>query len=305
MDTTRLLGLECIELTNAAVTLSVTRTVGPRVIGLTLRGGENLFAEAPNLTMDCPGEGVLHLYGGHRLWHAPEIPERTYLPDDRPVGIVKDEYSLLATQPVEEQTGIQKSMRICLPDESPTVVVEHTLTNRGKLPVKCAPWAITMFRTGGVAILPHSIANADPAGVQPNRGLVLWPYTSINSPHIVWGDSFTFVHADLSTERDRLKLGFPNPRGWLAYHYHGTLFVKYAAFHPKESYYDLGSSSQCYCSSHFLELETLASRVHLEPAESVTHREVWRVFGDVTCSPSEEAAGHLARELSLDESVQF
>jgi len=41
---TRFAGYDCIELENDALALWVTRSVGPRIIGLALHGGENLFA---------------------------------------------------------------------------------------------------------------------------------------------------------------------------------------------------------------------------------------------------------------------
>ena len=86
MNTTTYLNLDCVALKNDAVELLVTQSVGPRIIRLNLPGGDNLLAELPDLTLDCPGSGPMHLWGGHRLWHAPEVKRRTYLPDDQPVS---------------------------------------------------------------------------------------------------------------------------------------------------------------------------------------------------------------------------
>ena len=85
--TTQFAGHEAIEVRAGTVRLMVTTSVGPRVLGLLTEDGRNHFAELPELTLDCPGSGVIHLRGGSRLWAAPEDPRVTYRPDDDPVGV--------------------------------------------------------------------------------------------------------------------------------------------------------------------------------------------------------------------------
>lgn len=296
-ESTRFLDLDCVRLQNESISLLVTRSVGPRIIALQYRGGENLFAQLPEAQLDCPGHRSLILWGGHRLWHAPEVRRRTYLPDDDPVSIAPIEGGLVVTQPTEPATGIQKSIEVRLPDESATVMVNHILTNQGLWPVECAPWAITQLRPGGVAILPQPTSPADPDGLLPNRQIALWAYTDINNPNLTWGNRFIFVTAAM--QAGALKIGFPNPHGWLAYYVDKTLFMKKAAYQPDAFYYDGGSSSQCYCNPEFLELETLGPRVVVQPGESVSHQETWQVFGDIQFVPVEEAADELAARLSL------
>jgi len=46
--TTRFAGHDCVRLENEALALWVTRSVGPRIIGLALPGGDNLLAELPD-----------------------------------------------------------------------------------------------------------------------------------------------------------------------------------------------------------------------------------------------------------------
>jgi hypothetical protein len=100
---------------------------------------------------------------------------RTYSLDDDPVEITQTGNSLSVTQQVEAETGIEKSMRISMGNDKPQVVIHHTLTNRGLWSVECAPWAITQFKTGGVAVLPQSREQTD---LLPNRSLALWSYTN-------------------------------------------------------------------------------------------------------------------------------
>jgi hypothetical protein len=295
LESIQFLGLDCVQLKNNAVSLLVTRSVGPRIISLRLANGENLFAELPDLTLAYPNGGELRFWGGHRLWHAPEVPARTYIPDDDSVEITAVANGLHVVQPTETQTGIQKSLHIHLPDDSATVVVDHTLTNEGSRPVECAPWAITQMKTGGVAILPQVVGAVEPTGTWPNRSIVLWPYTDINSQHIQWGDRFVFVKAMMQS--GTLKLGYPNPLGWLAYYWNHTLFVKRASFQSHETYFDFGASSQCYCNPSFLELETMGPRTVIAPGESVTHQEMWELYDDVTFAPNEDDAQVLVDQL--------
>jgi hypothetical protein len=295
MQTIQFLGLECVPLENKSISLLVTQSAGPRILSLRLTGGENLFAELPNETLDCPGKGKFHFFGGHRLWHAPEDPARTYLPDDGPVEMLPLENGLKVTQQVEAGTGIEKSMHIRLPEEGAKVTIRHTLTNRGLWPVECAPWAITQMKLGGAAILPQSTRDT---GVLANRPLVIWPYTDINDAHLQLGNRYIFIRT--GRESGAVKLGFPNPRGWLAYWQNGALFVKKAAFDPAALYYDFGSSSQCYCDHRFLELETLAPVSVIPPGGSVSHTEGWEVFDNIDFSPDEDRVQALIEELGLE-----
>ena len=295
--TARFAGYDCVKLENNDLALWVTQSVGLRIIGLALQGDDNLFAELPGDTLTCPGEGAYSLRGGHRLWHAPEDPRRTYIPDDAPVNIADAENGIHVTQPVEAQTGIRKSLTITLPGQDARVIVDHTLHNLGKWPVELAPWAITQLKPGGVAVLPQATAPADEHGLLPNRQIVLWPYTQINSPHITWGDRYVFV--EVTMQSGALKVGFPNPAGWMGYAIEDTLFVKHAAYQPNATYFDRGSSSECYCNPRFLELETLGPRTSLAPGESVTHRETWALYAGVSFRPDETAVQELVDKLGL------
>jgi hypothetical protein len=132
----------------------------------------------------------------------------------------------------------------------------------------------------------------------PNRSLAIWPYSDVTSPHLSWGNRYLLVRAEM--ESGAFKIGFPNPRGWLGYWFAGTLFVKRAPFHRGASYYDLGSSSECYCNDRFLELETLAPVGQLAPRTSVTHTENWELYAGVNRPSDEAAAAAIAEELGLE-----
>lgn len=280
METINYQGLECIKLASKHLTLLVTQSIGPRVLSLQINGSQNLFAELPDLKLECPGAGELSLHGGHRLWHAPEEPARTYLPDDQPVEITPIHQGVEVTQQVEKDTGIQKVMRIELMRKRPAVVVTHTLHNRGLWPVMTAPWAITQLRKGGVALLPQSTQEVAGNPTLPNRTLAIWPYADMGGDYFTWAKDYVLVRSNM--KEGALKIGFPNPREWLAYWNEATLFIKRAEYSPSAPYFDFGSSSECYCNPQFLELETLGPSVTLQPGSKTEHRETWEVYADIS-----------------------
>ena len=294
MDTIKYLGFDCVPLENKSIRLLITQSLGPRIISLRFNGDDNLFAELPDFVTERPDGVPFHFYGGHRLWHAPENMPRTYVPDDGPVDVLPAKNSLSILQKVEVETGIEKSIRISLVGNKPQVIIRHMLTNRGQWTVECAPWAISQLKTGGVAILPQSQEQTE---FLPNRSLALWAYSDLTSPQVSWGNRYILVQAKME---DPFKVGFPNPRGWLAYWLDGTLFVKRATFDSKAEYYDFGSSSECYCNDQFLELETLAPIGKLAPGASITHTETWELYADVEFPKDEDTVQKIVEVLDLE-----
>jgi hypothetical protein len=294
LNTIKFLDFDCVPLENKTISLLVTQSVGPRIISLRFNGGENLFAELPHFVTERLDGKMYHFYGGHRLWHAPENMPRTYIPDDDPVKIISTKNSLSVMQQVEFGSGIEKCIHISLVDDKPQIIVRHMLTNRGLWPVECAPWAITQLKTGGVAILPQTWDDTD---MLPNRSLTLWPYTDMINPNVHWGSSYVLITAEM---HDPFKIGFPNPRGWLAYWLDGTLFVKHAEYDMHANYYDFGSSSECYCNDQFLELETMAPIGMIAPGETVSHIEVWDLYEGVDHPQNESEVQLLIEQLGLE-----
>jgi hypothetical protein len=191
------------------------------------------------------------------------------------------------TQATQPQTGLQKELHLGWGPGAATVEVTHVIWNRGDAAVRLAPWAITQLRPGGVAILPLRTGGAGDNPSQPDRSLALWPYTDVDDSRIVWGNDTIQLR---STEQaSKVKVGFPNPPGWLAYWREGALFVKRAAFDPDATYADRNSSSQCYCDGRFLELETLGPLVDLRPGERTEHVETWEIAGGVPWTDDLEA----------------
>jgi hypothetical protein len=258
-----------IPLQNENMQLKIARSIGPRILWLSFKNEPNLLAELPGVTTLRPDGKTYAFYGGHRLWLSPEDPILSYSLDDRPVEIIQSENGLKITKPAEADTGIEKTIQVVLPDQSPKVMITHQLKNCSPVPVKCAAWAITQLRTGGSAILPMNDADT---GFLPNRNLTLWSYTNLENRNIHLGRRFLLVNAAM---RAPFKIGFANTVGWLAYWLEDTLFVKSSEYNPQAVYPDFGCSSECYCNDQFIELETLSPLQDIQPGDSIQHIETW------------------------------
>ena len=75
-------GYDCLILGNRHLKTWVTVSCGPRIIGLSFKGGDNILAVLPEARYETPSGKEYRFRGGHRLWHAPEHPEHTYVPDN-------------------------------------------------------------------------------------------------------------------------------------------------------------------------------------------------------------------------------
>jgi hypothetical protein len=254
-------------------------TLAPRIVRLNLKGFDNLFADLGNESLTTP-YGEFHFRGGHRLWHSPEAMPRSYIPDVKGVSITDVPGGVRIDQPAEPWTHIAKSIEIRLNPIHPQIIVEHELRNEGAWAAEFAPWALTMLRLGGVAILPQPVGNADPAGLLANRQLSIWPYTKMNDPRLVLRDDCILIKADskIASDSSPVKVGYFNPQGWMAYWLDGVLFVK--RFDPIAGVPlpDGGCNTESYCNHKFIELESLGPLVTLPPETTITHTETWEIY---------------------------
>ena len=103
----------CIKLSNGQVELIATTDVGPRIMRFGFVGGQNLLNEYKDQVGKTGGD-EWRIYGGHRLWHAPEHIVRTYSLDNSPIKHSWDGKTLTLTQDIEPETGIVKEIELSL-----------------------------------------------------------------------------------------------------------------------------------------------------------------------------------------------
>jgi hypothetical protein len=279
-------GLPTRVLSTRHLELEFLAEAGPRLVRLTLKEAhrpENFLAETPHVSWMTPF-GEYFVRGGHRLWHAPEAAGRSSIPDSGGLEIEALAGGVRLSQPTELATGIRKSLEVCLHPDRPALTVKHSLENQGMWPVELAPWAITQLALGGVAILPQPTAPLDLHGLQPNRSLVLWPYTRSADPRLEMHDDFWLVHGQ--PQLPPCKIGYLNRCGWAGYLRQQTLLIKRFQPETDRRHPDWDCNVEVYCSNLCLELETLAPLSVLEPGQSTVHTEQWEFFTDVDIPPT-------------------
>ena len=163
-----------------------------RIVRFAPKGKPNLFADLEQKPVPTP-YGNFYFRGGHRLWHSPEAMPRTYIPDNEDATVSEIPNGVRIEMPAEAWTHIAKSIEIKLNPDQPQVILRHELRNAGAWTVEFAPWALTMFRQGGVGIFPQPVGNIDEAGLLSNRQLVLWPYTRWQDTRLVLEDDLILI----------------------------------------------------------------------------------------------------------------
>jgi len=266
---------ECVRVSNGRIEVVATTGVGPRVLSCGFLDGENLFFTDPD--RERIRDMAYTIHGGHRLWHAPEDEERTYVPDDDPVEWAAIDGGVRLVGPTESGTGIRKSMSLRLAADKPLVEVTHELANEGLWSVELAPWAITVLRPGGTAVVALS---RGPDGLLPDRSVALWPYASMADERLTLADEAVLVDGDPEGD-GRFKVGTTGVDEWAAYVSDGVGFIKEFAYDDDATYPDRGSAVEVFTDGSVLELETLGPMRDLPPGESAVHTETWRLVADV------------------------
>jgi len=256
-------------LDNGRCWLEVLAEGGPRIVGFGLAGRASEFRLLPDSKWDA-GFGTYELFGGHRLWMAPESPACS-APDSSGLVVSGLDGGLHLTGPVQPPYSLRKTVDVRLVPDAAAAHVHHVIANEGDAARELAPWAITMLRLGGVARVTLPPYSTDRL---PTKLLVLWPYTSWSDERLGLGDGELSVYAKPG---DEFKMGCLNVTGLVTYENDGVRFTK--RFDPAldRIHPDLGTNTQIYVSHDTIEVETLGPLTTLAPGESVAWDEEWEL----------------------------
>jgi hypothetical protein len=267
-------------ISNGEVEAVVTGDIGPRVLRYGFVGGQNFFKEFDD-QLGRSGEAAWQPRGGHRVWIAPEDPVRSYGPDNCPVSVEVTGDGLVATQPVEPLTGIEKRISVRMAASGTGVEVVHRLRNAGPEPCRLAPWALSMMAPGGHGIHGFPPRGTHPEMLAPVNPLVMWAFTNLADSRWSLLERHLVLRQDPGNPVPQ-KLGSFNRHTWGAYLLNQELFVKrFEATGDSGDYPDFGCSFETFTNAEFLELETLGPLVTLSPDEFLTHTERWTVHRNV------------------------
>jgi hypothetical protein len=277
----------CYRMTNGEIELIATSDVGPRIIRLGFVGGDNLFAEYPDMLGKTGGD-EWRIYGGHRLWHAPEAKPRTYWPDNTPIEAREGKNRLTLIQPTEPTTGIQKTIELTMRPDRNQVVVVHRLRNDNLWAVQLAPWALSVMAKTGICIIPAPPFTSHENRLLPVRPLAQWAYTDMSDPRWRWGTKYICLRQDPNIAKPQ-KLGVGNQENWVAYQLKDNLFIKTFKYQDGATYPDFGCSFETFTNGDMIEVETVGPMIDLAPGATVEHVENWSLFKGVP-APSDDAA---------------
>jgi hypothetical protein len=263
----------CLRLHNSEIEIIIATDIGLRILHLGFIGGQNILYLSPD-DKGKQGGDVWRIYGGHRLWHAPEAIPRSYSADNRPITYQYDQQTLKITQPVEAGTGIIKEMELSLSPDLNQISVLHRLINQNLWEIKLSAWALSALAPQGMAIIPQEPYGEGDAFLLPARSLALWSYTSMKDPRWIWGNRYIRARQDptLSSEQ---KIGVMNKQGWSAYCLNEDLLIKAFAFDSAAEYPDFGSNQEIYINGKFLEMETLGPVENVPPMGKTEQVEYW------------------------------
>ena len=269
--------------------------IGPRIIRLGKVDGPNEFFEDINDEsnhfekefIEYYGEekGAWHIYGGHRLWVAPESFPETYYPDNRKVDFELIENGFVLIQEPQTENGLQLKIKITMTQDG-IINLEHFVTNTSAKTIELAPWSLSVMEVGGMLAIP---VNKRDSGLLHNMNISIWPYTDMNDSRVKFGTDFIMIKSTDKLDRN-FKLGVSNENGYAVYFNHGNMFIKkFDKFQNGEKYPDNNVNFETYTSNLIMEIESLGKLISLNPNDTVCHSEQWQLVTDIAepCSEQE------------------
>ena len=264
--------VKSLKIENDIYEMIIPLVYGIRITSFLRKGDKNFLGEDINISREN-GEDTWHIRGGHRLWHTPEKFPRTYMPDNKAVDYEITDGLLILTQPVNDQTFIQKQLKIKFVDDGQRVSLEHVLINKGQWPIETAAWGITILRTGGIAKVPLNTRKDD---LLSTKRFSVWSYCHLGDERIDFNKDYFTLKQDVNNEQ-AFKIGTNNEEGWASYTEGGYTFKKSFDYQVGKAYPDHGCAFETYTNDKILELETLSPVQVIDSGESIQHFETWEI----------------------------
>ncbi|HPD01981.1 MAG TPA: hypothetical protein P5161_01290 [Eubacteriales bacterium] len=275
----------------------VTLDVGPRIIHFGFEDFNFLYEDTERKASNggeffdktYGASEKWYLYGGHRIWKSPETLE-SYAPDNYPVEYGEEGNGGVFSAPYGK-SGLVAELKTRFSDCG--FIIENTLKNAGENAVSLAIWPLTAVKRGGLLMVKTK--NRD-RGYLPAKNLVFWPYSDLKDERLFIGKNLVMLRQTKKPEPFKIGLYLDSPRAFYATE-KGLLSIEFEDPKPLENalltcsnYPDFYCNFESYTNGEFLEIEGLGRMVTLAAGESVTLREVWRVFDDFNPKEINETA---------------
>lgn len=259
-------------ITNQKTEVAVALDFGIRVVHLACAGCENLFYEQPTDRSDgfTTNDGWI-LYGGHRLWVAPEC-DQSYYPDNMPVHYSVSGNTVLVEQDVDLFLQIRKRLSLTLEDDG-KICVNQSVENVSEQPIVGAAWGVNTLDAGGEVRVNFACQHI--GGYNPQRVISLWSDTNLGDPRLEFARDH--LQANYLPLNDYLKIGLYCNPGKVVFHNKGQVLELTFDAQSYELYPDNGCNFELYMCKNFTELESLGTLTTILPGQCATHTEFWHV----------------------------
>jgi hypothetical protein len=258
--------------------LIITADFGPRILSLSVGGGPNvLFVDGQKRFKN----GQWLLYGGHRLWIAPET-QSTYAPDNDPCWVESGRGSVTVTA-ADKALGLEKSITVS--ERRGDFVITHTVVNRSETLVIGAIWALTCVTPPVTVFFPWGTG-----GDWDLKKIVYWNKwmnhaTDVRGTQFIPTDDLFLIRPDGSEG----KVGTSGAGGFVGATGDGFSFIKRFDRRRSAIYPDEDCALQCYTCADFVEMETLGPLVTFFPNVPIVHEEQW-IIRDTAVDPADGKA---------------
>ncbi len=268
----------CYQIETGDCKMIATADIGPRIVHLSRGDGENLL-KLFEKQIGKTGGNDWRLYGGHRVWHAPEDPVGSYIPDNDAVEVevLAEDALCLKVSLVPE---VEKTITMRVATKRQGFELVNRIQNTSDKPIRTASWGITTLKPGGVGYLPIPKAPSTTEALCASFQINLWDYTSFSDPSFVWRPDWIEFHQKRALSKQKVGTFAVNP--WLAYRLGDSVVLKTFNFGEKDlvasDFPDMGSNVEVYFDKEMLELEGLSPWKNLNPGESISHSERLQVL---------------------------
>ena len=257
----------CLFAENGDVKIGIPLNFGLRICYLSYKGSENLFFEQPKDMTDITTPEGWRIYGGHRLWLAPESSV-IYYPDNDPITYELKDDKIILSQETDKWLNVNKVFEITL--GSKTVKIKHKVINLNDKPIKYSLWPITSLDAGGVETIPLPTIKDD---FKSSYRLTTWYHSDLSDERIEFNKKYIKLqHKPLSK---CLKIGIGHPGANVTYVNKGVVFEKSYKIFDKKNYADGNVSFETYLCEHMVEVETLSPLYTIKPNKTAVHTERW------------------------------
>jgi len=265
---------DCLWLEHGTWEMGIPLSFGLRILFFARAGHENVFFEQPADADYLTTPEGWRIYGGTRLWFAPESEYPLCQPEAQPISYAWVGGSLVLTQNEDKALHLVKEIEISEAKNDSSVSIRYRVTNTGSDPLVGAPWAVSVMREGGVFTAPFA-AETDELSDKPERILSLWNTTSLGDERL------TFTEDSVVVRQKPLdayfKLGLYSAAKSGSYTLPDQTFTKEFPVSKEELYPDGGVNLEIFCCRWMLEFETLAPMRILLPGDTAEHTERWTV----------------------------